>query len=131
MTTPAASTSWTMCAELTAAELHRAGLLQTELNVQISRLAIFVPGDGLGALHPITVRSGAVIGAFAVVHGGTTVGAQARIEEHTVVGKPELGYALGQTYPGVVVGDLSDHAAVLTSTGLPVDGAATTGHRPW
>ncbi|HEY6422740.1 MAG TPA: hypothetical protein VIY28_05705 [Pseudonocardiaceae bacterium] len=53
-----------------------------------------------GARRPITVRAGAVIGAFAVVHGGTTLGAHARIEEHTVVGKPELGYALGQIYPG-------------------------------
>lgn len=100
MTTPAASTPGTMSGELTAAELDRAGLLQTERNVQISRFAIFVPGDALGTLRPVTIRAGAVIGAFTVVHGGTTIGEQARIEKHAVVGKPELGYAVGRVYPG-------------------------------
>ncbi len=104
MTTPTASTFGTIPGELTAAELDRAGLLQTELNVQISRFAIFVPGDALGTLRPVTIRAGAVIGAFAVVHGGTTVGEQARIEEHAMVGKPELGYAVGRIYPGAGAG---------------------------
>jgi hypothetical protein len=72
MTTPAASMPLTMPAELTAAELNRVGLLHAERNVQISRFAIFVPGDALGALRPVTVEAGVVIGAFAVVHGGTT-----------------------------------------------------------
>ncbi|MGH3934447.1 MAG: hypothetical protein ACRDS1_05635 [Pseudonocardiaceae bacterium] len=100
MTTPKAATPLTMPGELTAVELDRAGLLQTEPNVQISRFAIFVPGDALGTLRPVTIRAGAVIGAFAVVHGGTILGEQARIEDHTVVGKPELGYAVGRIYPG-------------------------------
>lgn len=100
MTTPAASTPGTMPGELTAVELDRVGLLQVERNVQISRFAIFVPGDALGTRRPVTIRAGAVIGAFAVVHGGTTVGEQARIEDHAVVGKPELGYAVGRIYPG-------------------------------
>lgn len=100
MTTPTASTPGIMPGELTADELDRAGLLQAELRVRISRFAIFVPGDVLGTLRPVTVRAGAVIGAFAVVHGGITVGEQARIEEHAVVGKPELGYAVGRIYPG-------------------------------
>ncbi|MGH3687299.1 MAG: hypothetical protein ACRDRU_18800, partial [Pseudonocardiaceae bacterium] len=68
--------------------------------MQISRFAIFVPADTVGAFRPITMRAGAVIGAFAIVHGGTTVGEQARIEEHAIVGKPELGYAIGQIYSG-------------------------------
>jgi acyl-[acyl carrier protein]--UDP-N-acetylglucosamine O-acyltransferase len=59
-----------------------------------------VPADALGILRPVTIRAGAVIGAFAVVHGGTTVGEQARIEEHAVAGKPELGYAVGRIYRG-------------------------------
>jgi acyl-[acyl carrier protein]--UDP-N-acetylglucosamine O-acyltransferase len=100
MTTPATSTPLTRPAELTAAELDRAGLLHAENNVQISRFAVFVPGDALSTLRPVTIQTDAVIGAFAVVHGGTTLGAQARIEDHAVVGKPELGYALGQIYPG-------------------------------
>ncbi|MGH3695200.1 MAG: hypothetical protein ACRDRX_14640 [Pseudonocardiaceae bacterium] len=44
MTTPTAATPLTIPGELTAVELDRAGLLQTEPTVQISRFAIFVPG---------------------------------------------------------------------------------------
>lgn len=100
MTIPTSSTPTTVPEELTAMELDRAGLLHTERNVAISRFAIFVPADALGTLRPVTIRAGAAIGAFAVVHGGTTVAEQARIEEHAIVGKPELGYAVGQIYPG-------------------------------
>ena len=100
MTTPASSMQMAVSGELTAIELDRAGLLHTEGNVAISRFAIFVPADALGTLRPITIRAGAAISAFAIVHGGTTIAEQARIEEYAVVGKPELGYAVGQVYPG-------------------------------
>jgi acetyltransferase-like isoleucine patch superfamily enzyme len=50
--------------------------------------------------RPVTVRANAVIGAFAVVHGGTVVGEGATIEAYVIVGKPELGYAVGHSYPG-------------------------------
>src|SRR5262249_17936081 len=33
-------------------------------------------------------------------HGGTTLGEQARLEDHAVAGKPELGYALDGIHPG-------------------------------
>jgi acetyltransferase-like isoleucine patch superfamily enzyme len=87
--------------EMTVQELDRAGLLQAEQGVQISRFAVFVPTDIAGDSRPVTLLAGAVIGAYAVVHGGTCLGANARVEEHAVVGKPELGYAVGQVYPGV------------------------------
>lgn len=99
MTTPTASTPATTSGELTATELDRAGLLHADLDVQISRLAIFVPGDALGTLRPIRVRTGAVIGAFSVVHGGTTVGEQARIEEHAVVDNPNSDTPSGGSIP--------------------------------
>src|SRR5262249_25960166 len=86
--------------ELTAAELDHAGLLRADSGVRISRFAVFVPADELGDPRPITIRCGAVIEAFAVIHGGTTIAEGARIEDHTVVGKPELGYAVGKIYPG-------------------------------
>lgn len=100
-TTPSpASTTPTLAREVTAAELDRAGLLHADENVQISRFAVFSPADELGVLRPVVVHRGAMIGAFAVVHGGTTLSEQARIEEHVVVGKPERGYAVGQIYTG-------------------------------
>lgn len=117
MTTPTTSVpaSTTMLRELTSVELDRAGLLHADRNVEISRFAAFVPADALGTLRPVTLRAGAVIGAFAVVHGGTTVGEQARIEEHAVAGKPEHGYAVGRIYPGTGGGTVIDAGAVVRS----------------
>ncbi|WP_280393539.1 hypothetical protein [Nocardia brasiliensis] len=86
--------------EMTAAELDRAGLLHAGENVVISRFAVFVPADELGVTCPVVVGDSVRIGAFAVVHGGTTIAERARIEEHAVVGKPEHGYALGQIRSG-------------------------------
>jgi len=86
----------TMQVELTAAELDHAGLLCAGQGVRISRFAVFVPADAHGERRPVIVEARAVIGAFAVVHGGTTIGSQAWIEDHTVVGQPELGYAVGR-----------------------------------
>jgi acetyltransferase-like isoleucine patch superfamily enzyme len=100
MTTHASSMPVTVPGELTATELDHAGLLHAERNVAISRFAIFVPADALGTVRPITIHTGAAIGAFAVVHGGTTVAEQARLEDHAVAGKPEWGYAVGQIYYG-------------------------------
>lgn len=86
--------------ELGVGELDHAGLLRADPGVQISRHAVFLPADELGILRPVTVRSGAVIRPFVIVHGGTMIGEQVRVEEHTVLGSPELGYAVGRIYPG-------------------------------
>jgi len=92
--------AWQTSVVLTAAELDRAGLLRADRGARISRFAVFVPSDARGERRPVTVGSGAVIGAFAVIHGGTTIGSQGRIEDHAVVGQPELGYAVGHVYDG-------------------------------
>ncbi|TCO61086.1 hypothetical protein [Actinocrispum wychmicini] len=86
--------------ELSAADLDRAGLLHADQNAVISRFTVFVPADELGTPRPVVVHSGAVLGPFAIIHGGTTIGEQARVEEHAVLGKPELGYAVGRIRPG-------------------------------
>ncbi|HEX5407770.1 MAG TPA: hypothetical protein VFX16_36340 [Pseudonocardiaceae bacterium] len=96
----AAPTSMEGMEEMTVAELDRAGLLHVVRNARISRWAVFVPADALGVLRPVTVGAGTVIEPFAVIHGGMTIGDQVRVEEHAVVGKPELGYAVGRIYPG-------------------------------
>jgi acetyltransferase-like isoleucine patch superfamily enzyme len=89
----------TTSGETTAAELDRAGLLHAEHGARISRFAVFVPADALNTPRPIRIQAGAVIGPFAVIHGGTTIGEQARIEEHTVIGTPERSYAVGRVRP--------------------------------
>jgi acetyltransferase-like isoleucine patch superfamily enzyme len=105
--------------ELTAAELDSAGLLHADRNVVISRFAVFVPADELSTPRPVVIHSGAVIGPFAVIHGGTTIGEQARIEEHTVLGKPELGYAVGHIHPGAGGGTVIG-AGVMVRSGAVV-----------
>jgi acetyltransferase-like isoleucine patch superfamily enzyme len=99
-TTTTSTPSPYLVREVSAGELDRAGLLHADPGVRISRFAVFVPADALGTLRPVTVRSGATIGPFALVHGGTMIDEQAHVEEHTVVGSPELGYAVGRIYPG-------------------------------
>lgn len=101
--------------ELTVDELDKAGLLHVDQDVAISRFSVFVPADAVGVLRPVTIRAGAVIGAFAVVHGGTTIGEQARVEEHAVVGKPEFGYAVGRIYPGAGMNTLVGAGTVVRS----------------
>lgn len=81
-------------------ELVAAGLLQIGQGCRISPHTVFEPQDEQGTLRPICIGDRAVVAAGVVVHGGTELGEAARVEEHAVVGKPELGYALGRTYPG-------------------------------
>lgn len=119
--------------ELTRAELDRAGLLHTDENVTISRFAVFVAADELGVLRPVVIQSGAAIGPFAVIHGGTTIAEQARIEEHTVVGKPELGYAVGRNHPGsggatVISAGAMVRAAAIVYSGVQVGVNTLIGH---
>ena len=104
--------------ELTATELDRAGLLHADQHVTISRFAVFVPADELGTPRPVVIHPGAVIGPFAVIHGGTTVAEQARIEEHAVVGKPELGYAVGRIHPGAGGGTVISAGVVVRSAAV-------------
>jgi bifunctional N-acetylglucosamine-1-phosphate-uridyltransferase/glucosamine-1-phosphate-acetyltransferase GlmU-like protein len=66
-------------------------LLNAEEGAVISRYAVFIPVDEVAVLWSVTVRTGAVVGPFAVLHGGACVGEQARVGEHAVVSKPELG----------------------------------------
>jgi acetyltransferase-like isoleucine patch superfamily enzyme len=60
----------------------------------------FVPADAMGSVRVVTILERAVVGPFAVIHGGVSLAEHARIDEHAVVGKPELGYAVGRIYPG-------------------------------
>ncbi len=75
--------------EMTVTELDRAGLLHAEPDTRTDRFAVLVPADHLGTLRPIVVGRGAVLSTFAVMHGGVTFADRARVEEHTVIDKPE------------------------------------------
>lgn len=119
--------------ELTAVELDRAGLLQADASAVISRFAVFVPVDALGTTRPIIVGAGAVIRPFAVLHGGVILGEQARIEDHSVVGVPELGYAVGEIYPGcggdtVIGAGTVVRSAAIIYAGVNLDVNVLVGH---
>lgn len=120
--------------EMTATELDRADLLRAEESVQISRFALFIPTDELGSARPIVVRRGAVISAFAVVHGGATIAECARVETHAEIGKPEHGYAVGRTYPGAGATTILGPGVVIRSgaavyADVQVDTGTVVGHQ--
>jgi acetyltransferase-like isoleucine patch superfamily enzyme len=83
-----------------AAELARAGLLLLGEQVTMDANAVFVPAGAEGAVRRIEIGSGARVGAYSLIYGGACIGENAQVEEHTIVGKPEKGYAVGHVYPG-------------------------------
>jgi acetyltransferase-like isoleucine patch superfamily enzyme len=90
-------------AALSAIELDRAGLLVVAGNARISPHAVFVAVDSLSEARPIDIGPGCIVGPYAVIFGGTVLGAGVRVEEHAIAGKPEQGYAVGRIYPGAGV----------------------------
>src|SRR5437899_902938 len=87
-------------APVSAADLLHAGLLEAGLGCVISPHAIFPVADALGTVRPIVLGERCTVGAGAVLHGGVRLGAGVRVEDHTIVGQPEYGYAVRQVYPG-------------------------------
>ena len=84
----------------TAAEMTASGLLRVGQGCQVSRHAVFIPADAQGTVRRVTMGVGCRIGPFAVIYGGTALSDAALVEEHTVIGKPEHGYAVGKIYDG-------------------------------
>jgi acetyltransferase-like isoleucine patch superfamily enzyme len=120
-------------APVTAADLARAGLLETGPGCHISPHAVFVPADMLGTLRPIVVGAGCTISTGAVLHGGTHLAPGVRVEEQVVIGCPEYGYALRNTYPGageptVVGDDVVLRSGAIVYAGFVIGAAVTVGH---
>ena len=104
-------------------DLVAAGLLEIGTGCRISPHAVFEPQDEQGTLRPVRIGDHVVVAAGAVVFGGVQFGDGARIEEHTVVGKPELGYAVGRTYPGAGADTRIGKGVVLRSGAVIYAGA--------
>jgi acetyltransferase-like isoleucine patch superfamily enzyme len=86
--------------EVRAAELTACGLLHVDEGAQVSRHTLFIPADAQGTARPVRIGRGSQVGAYAVIYGGTTLGDGSRVEEHALVGRFELGYAVGHVYSG-------------------------------
>lgn len=100
MNNPRAAATAAKLRAATLGDLVDAGLLEIGEGATVSPYAMFEPADRLGALRSIRIAEGCEVGPGAVLYGGVSLGAGARVEEHAVVGKPEYGYAVGRTYPG-------------------------------
>jgi acetyltransferase-like isoleucine patch superfamily enzyme len=127
------STTPVVTAAVTAADLARAGLLETGPGCVISPHAAFIPADMLGTVRPIVLGEGCTVGAFAVLHGGTRLAAGVRVEEHVIIGQPEYGYAVRNVYPGAgeptVIGEqVILRSGAIVYAGVTIGAAATIGH---
>ena len=91
---------------------------------RISPHALFDPQDEQGTLRPIHIHDRVTIGAGAIIHGGTHLHDDTRIEDHTIVGKPEHGYAVGRTYPGAGTDTHIRPGAVIRSGAVVYAGAS-------
>lgn len=108
---------------VTAAELASAGLLHVGQGSIISNQSVFVPTDERETVLPVTIGAGCRVEPFAVIHGGTTLADGARAEKHTVIGKPEHGYAVGKLYGGAGAGTVIGAGSVIRSGAIVYAGA--------
>lgn len=74
--------------------------VQIDDGAQVAHSTIFEPVDLMGNAQPIVIGRGCRIAPGAVIYGGVDLGEGVVIEEHSVVGKPEFGYAMGNHYGG-------------------------------
>lgn len=117
----------------TSIDLIRAGLLELGARCAVHLTAVFLPADYLGEVRPIVVGEDVSVGAFAIVHGGTSIAAGARIGHHAIVGEPEHGYAVRRDHPGAgdttTVGtDAVIRAGAIVYAGCTIGDDATIGH---
>ena len=113
--------------------LSRSGLLRAAEGSLISPLAVFVPVDAQGVARPVEIGEGCQVGPFAVIYGGSVLGDGTRLDEHAIVGKPEQGYAVGNTYPGsgavtVIRPGAVTRAGAIVYAGAEVGVATVVGH---
>lgn len=118
---------------VTAADLDRAGLLELGNGCDIHPSAVFFPRDALGTLRPVVLGDRVVVGAHAVLHGGTRVAADTHLGHHTITGEPERGYALRNLYPGAggvttIGAGVELRSGGVVYAGVVIGDGATIGH---
>ncbi|GAB3233257.1 hypothetical protein GCM10027447_29500 [Glycomyces halotolerans] len=109
------------------------GLAVVAADAHIHTTAQLIPADRVGRKRRIVIGPRCRIGAFAVLHGGTQLGAEAEIGHGCVVGEPESGYALRAHHPGVGRKTRIAAGAVLRSgavayAGVEIGPRTTVGH---
>lgn len=120
--------------DMTVSAAAAAGLLAADPTARVSPFAVCRPQDHVGQARRIVIGAGAVVGAFAVLHGGSEIGDRARVEDHTIVGQPEVGYAVRQARRGVgmrtVLGaDATVRAGTVVYAGVRLGPRSVIGHQ--
>jgi UDP-3-O-[3-hydroxymyristoyl] glucosamine N-acyltransferase len=115
------------------AELMRAGLLEVANGCRIHPTAVFLPRDLAGMVRPIKIGARAVIGAFAVIHGGAQIGDDTHLGHRVIIGEPEHGYAVRRTYQGAGDTTTVDAGAVIRAgavlyAGVRIGSESSIGH---
>lgn len=115
------------------AALITEGLLDVAADAEVHPTAVAVPADRTGEARRIVIGPGARVGAFAILHGGTEIAADAEVGDRCTVGLPETGYALRAHHAGIGADTLIATGAVLRAgvtayAGVKVGPAACVGH---
>ncbi|MEU4361966.1 DapH/DapD/GlmU-related protein [Promicromonospora sp. NPDC023987] len=115
------------------ADAIQRGLVQIAPDAVVHPTAVLILADRTGQDRPLVIKTGARIGAFAVVHGGTILGEDVEVGHGAVVGEPETGYALRAHHDGHGADTVLGDGVVLRSgatvyAGVRIGVRTTIGH---
>lgn len=116
------------------ADLVTEGLLDVAPDARIHPTALLFPADRTGQTRRTVIGPGAIVGAHAILHGGTEITEAAEVGHGCIVGEPETGYALrehhtGEGAPTLLATGAVLRAGVIAYAGVKVGPRATVGHR--
>ena len=122
-----------MAGPASAAPLVQAGLLWIGAGCRLHPTAVFLPADLSGTVRPIVLGERVVVGAYAVLHGGLSVGAYGYIGHRAVLGEPEYSYAARDHHPGTGADTLLGEGVIIRAgaivyAGTMIGDDATIGH---
>ncbi len=114
--------------------LEQEGLLSIGSGCVISPNAIFDPSDLKGNRRPISLSDQCRIMPGAILYGGVHIGEGAIVEEYSVLGKPEFGYAVGTVYDGAGAESHIGPGVIIRSggilyAGVTIGAETTIGHK--
>jgi UDP-3-O-[3-hydroxymyristoyl] glucosamine N-acyltransferase len=116
-----------------AVQLVQAGLLWIGAGCRLHPTAVFLPADLVGTVRRIVLGERVVVGAYAVLHGGLSVGAYGYIGHRAILGEPEYSYAVRDHHPGAGADTLVGESVIVQAGAIVYAGAligddATVGH---
>lgn len=116
------------------ADLVTEGLVEVAPDAQIHPTALLIPADRAGVSRRVLIGPGAIVGAYAILHGGTEIAETAEVGHGCIIGEPETGYALREHHSGegghtLIATGAVLRAGVIAYAGARIGPRATVGHR--